>query len=488
MTSAAGIRSIGFSRALEALGAMIFGLASLALFSFCLFGPDQPALLSPSLSALLALLAFGIHIALCGRRLAAFDPALWIPVAALAFYFGMPYARALGAPLSYEAWSVDPPIHLAQGFALALLSFTAFLTGLHLHGLPGRTHPDPTPWTGLRRLRIASLLVVLLGSCLIVAGFALVGPAPILGEYGAAYEAKAYGADFRFFDLGFILVKAGLLGVLAAHEPEARNGTLSAILVSALLILFSARLGDRGGMLSFVLPAAWIASQRILRIRRAWILPALFVAFFLFPGIKEYRENRSLSQILRSSPLEAARSSLYEAGSSVLTFCYTLDLIPEERPFGWGVSYLRAVLHLIPNVGLSPGKAFLPDPLASDPAAWLVERVHPAKYEEGGGYGYAAGAEWYFNFGFPGVLLGMTIFGYLLAAVRTRALDGPYRLLVSAFAYWAGLLIVRNVVAAPLKAVVWSMLALALVAWLLRVLALAPSARREPAPGRTGHA
>jgi hypothetical protein len=488
VTSTTGHRSIVSTRLLEVLGAMIFGFASVLLFVSCLVAVDGPALLSPALSALVALMAFGFHIALCGRRLGAFDPVLWIPVAMLAFYFGMPYARALGAPLSYEAWSTDPPLHLAHGFVLALLSYTAFLTGLHLHGLPERTQPDATPWIGLRRLRLASLLVVLLGGGLIVVGFVVVGSAPILGEYGASYEAKAYGADFRFFDLGFILAKAGLLGMLAAHRPEARQTTLWTLVVAGLVLLLSARLGDRGGMLSFILPGAWIASQRVLRLRRAWILPGLLASFFLFPGIKEYRESGTLSQILRSNPIEAARASLYEAGSSVLTFSYTLDFIPDEQPFGWGISYLRAALHLVPNLGQSPGKTFLPDPLTADPAAWLVERVHPAKYAEGGGYGYAAGAEWYFNFGFPGVLLGMTALGYGLAAVRKRALVGPQWLLVSAFAYWAGLLMVRNVVAAPLKAVVWSMLALVLVAWLLRLLAPGPAPQREEPAGQAGHA
>jgi oligosaccharide repeat unit polymerase len=475
-------------RLFEWVAVLLFGVLSAVLFAFCLVASDRPAHVAPGLLASIGLLVFVLHLALAGRRLGTFDPALWIPVAMLAFYFGMPYARALGAARTYEAWSVDPPLHLVGGFATALLTLSAFLTGLHLHGLPSRARLDVRPWSDLGALRLASILVFALGALLAAIGFVVAGAGPILGEYGASYEAKAHGADFRFFDLGLILAKAGLLGVLASHHRASRRLTLAALVASALLLLFSARLGDRGGMLSFALPAAWIFSQRIRAVRRVWILPGILIAVLAFPSIKEYRETGSLSQALRIGPLEGTRASLYEAGSSVLTYCYTLDLIPAERPFGWGISYLRAVLHLIPNLGLSPGKAFLPDPLSADPAAWLVERIQPAKYAEGGGYGYAVGAEWYFNFGFPGVLLGMVLFGHLLGAVRKQAVDGPYRLLLCAFAYWAGLLIVRNVVAAPLKAVVWSMLALTLTAWLLRLLRLAPATREVPAPAEPGRA
>jgi hypothetical protein len=223
-------------------------------------------------------------------------------------------------------------------------------------------------------------------------------------------------------------------------------------------------------MLSFLLPAAWIVSQRIRQINRIWILPCVLAAFIVFPALKEYRETGAIAHTLRGGVLESTRASLYEAGSSVLTFCYTLDLIPAERSYGLGISYLRAGLHLIPNVGLSPGKGFLPDPLVADPAAWLVERIHPAKYAQGGGYGYAAGAEWYFNFGIPGVLLGMVLLGFLLASIRAADHRSPYRLLVSAISFSVGLLIVRNVVAAPLKSAVWSLAALVVYDVVLRIL------------------
>ncbi len=465
-------------RGLDLLGATLFGTVSIFL-SFLIASSPQHGTISPEMTSVFALVLFSTHIALAGRRLGTFDSAVWIPVAMLLFYFGMPYARALGAPLSYEAWSVDPPSNLGRGFEAALLTLSAFLTGLHLRGLPDRSRWNPESQTDQRCIRIASSLVVTTGIVLMLAGIFIAGPARVLGDYGAVYEAKAYGADFRFFDLGFILAKTGLLGILVTHTPRTRRSTGFAIVVAAFLLLFSARLGDRGGILSFLLPAGYIASQRIRQVNRIWILPCVLAAFILFPGLKEYRETGTITHTLSGGVLQSTRASLYEAGSSVLTFCYTLDLIPSERSYGLGISYLRAALHLIPNIGLSPGKAFLPDPLVADPAAWLVERIHPAKYAQGGGYGYAAGAEWYFNFGIPGVLLGMILFGYLFAGIRSIDQRGAYMLLVSAVSFSVGLLIVRNVVAAPLKSAVWSLAALVVYDFSVRLL-LRDARQRRP--------
>jgi hypothetical protein len=456
-------------RGLELFGVTLFGISSL-LLALLIASSTPLASISPTTFSVLALLLFGIHVALVGRHLGTFDPAVWIPVAMLLFYFGMPYARALGAPLSYEAWSVDPPVNLGRGFGTALLTLSAFLTGLHLRGIPDRSSLAPVSSNDQRSVRLASSLVVMAGIVLMIIGIFVAGPSRVLGDYGAVYEAKAYGADFRFFDLGFILAKSGLLGILVTHTRRTRRSTGAAAVAAAILLLFSARLGDRGGMLSFLLPAAWIVSQRIRQINRIWILPCVLAAFIVFPALKEYRETGAIAHTLRGGVLESTRASLYEAGSSVLTFCYTLDLIPAERSYGLGISYLRAGLHLIPNVGLSPGKGFLPDPLVADPAAWLVERIHPAKYAQGGGYGYAAGAEWYFNFGIPGVLLGMVLLGFLLASIRAADHRSPYRLLVSAISFSVGLLIVRNVVAAPLKSAVWSLAAIVVYDVVLRIL------------------
>ena len=56
-----------------------------------------------------------------------------------------------------------------------------------------------------------------------------------------------------------------------------------------------------------------------------------------------------------------------------------------------------------------------------------LDRLHlePAKFFDGqSGYGYAYGAEWYFNFGFPGMLLGMMFTGWLTGFFRNNSCEG----------------------------------------------------------------
>jgi oligosaccharide repeat unit polymerase len=270
------------------------------------------------------------------------------------------------------------------------------------------------------------------------------------------------------FDIGLIFAKAGVIGLLVAHRPQRSTWTWFALATAVIIFVLSARLGDRGGLFSFACATAWVYSQRVRRIPASRMVIAAALAVFVLPGIKEYRETRSLAATLSLNPIQAVSSTLFEAGTSVLTIVYTLDLIPAEKPYGWGVSYVRAFFHLIPNIGLTPGKSFLPEALVSSPSHWLTARINPIKYEQGGGYGYSVCAEWYFNFGLPGVFVGMAFVGYMLCFFRERQRRGPLWQAWSAFFFSMSALIVRNILGAPLKAATWSFVALWVVAGLLR--------------------
>jgi oligosaccharide repeat unit polymerase len=415
-------------------------------------------------------MAMLLHVTLASRRVSAVDPVIWVPVALLIFYFGMPFARFLGTDISYEAWSVAPPQNLARGFGVSLLTTTAFLAGIYLHGIEDRRHPHRASWPDATFLGWAGLAVLAIGAVFILVGFVWVGPSVILGMYGEIYENKAIGADFRLFDVGLIFAKAGVIGILAVHRPQRIFWTSLAIVAAAVIFALSARLGDRGGLVSFAFATVWIYAQRIRRVPISWLAVAGFLVVFLIPGVKEYRETRSLAATLSLNPIEATSSTLFEAGNSVLSYAYTLDLIPSEKSYGWGISYVRAFLHLLPNLGLTPGKSFMPDLLVSSPSHWLTERVNPSKYAQGGGYGYSVGAEWYFNFGLPGVFAGMIFMGYMLCFFRERQRRGPLWLVWSALFFSMFTLIVRNIISAPLKAATWSFVALWAVSSLLRTL------------------
>jgi oligosaccharide repeat unit polymerase len=455
-------------RALDLVGFSFFGLCSCILLIACSTIGRWPASMGPEFLAGCALMAMSLHVLLASRRVSTVDPVIWIPVAFLVFYFGMPFARFLGAHIAYDAWSVPAPRNLARGFGVALLTLTSFIAGMYLHGIDDRRSPNRTAWPTSAFVGWAGLIVFAIGAASMLVGFVRAGPSLILGMYGEIYESKAVGVDFRLFDVGLILTKAGVIGLLVAHRPRRIVWDSIAITTALLILAISARLGDRGGLISFAFAVTWVYAQRIRRIP-VWLLAiAGVVVVFLIPGIKEYRDTRSLAATLSLSPAQAASSTLYEAGTSVLTYAYTLDLIPSEKSYGWGISYLRAFLHLLPNLGLTPGKSFMPDVLEASPSQWLTARIHPAKYEQGGGYGYSVGAEWYFNFGMMGVLVGMIGMGYLLCFFRKKEQGGPLWMAWSALLFSMLELIVRNIIGAPLKAAMWSLFALWAVSGLLR--------------------
>jgi oligosaccharide repeat unit polymerase len=464
-------------RVLDLVGFTFFGFFSCVLSIACWATVHWPNFLGPGFLAVCAAMAMLLHFTLASRRVSVVDPVIWIPIALLVFYFGMPFARFFGADISYEAWSVQPTQNLARGFGVALLTLTAFLTGMYLHGIEDRGHPQGTSGPDAIFLGWAGFVVLAIGAAFMLVGFFRAGPSVIMGMYGEIYANKAIGADFRLFDVGLIFAKAGAIGMLAVHRPQRIVWTSLATAAAVVIFVLSARLGDRGGLISFAFATAWIFSQRIRRIPISWIAVAGVVMVFLIPGVKEYRTTRSLAATLSLNPIEATSSTLFEAGTSVLTYAYTLDLIPAEKPYGWGISYVRAFLHLIPNLGLTPGKSFMPDNLVSNPGHWLTERIHPAKYEQGGGYGYSVGAEWYFNFGLPGVLIGMTLMGYMLCFFRERQCRGALWMVWSALLFTMFALIVRNIIGAPLKAATWSFVALWGVSSLLRVLTRSTSMR-----------
>jgi len=456
-------------RVLDLMGFLFFGFCSCILLIVCSRIGRWPASMGPEFLAGCSLMTMLLHVTLASRRVSTVDPVIWIPVAFLVFYFGMPFARFLGAHIAYDAWSIPAPVNLSRGFGVALLTMTSFIAGIYLHGIDDRRNSQRPAWATSVFVGWAGLIVFVIGAASMLVGFVRAGPAVILGMYGDIYASKAVGVDFRLFDVGLIFTKAGVIGLFAAHPPRRIIWLSIAITAAFLIVVISARLGDRGGLISFALAVTWVYAQRIRRIP-VWMLAvaAVFV-IFLIPGIKEYRETRSLADTLRLNPVQAASSTLFEAGTSVLTYAYTLDLIPSEKSYGWGISYLRSFLDLVPNLGLTPGKSFLPDVLASSPSLWLTARINPAKYQQGGGYGYSVGSEWYFNFGMPGVLLGMIFMGYLLCFFRKKQQNGPLWLVWSALFYSMLELIVRNIIGAPLKAATWSFVALWAVSGLLRL-------------------
>jgi hypothetical protein len=104
-------------RALDLVGFTFFGFFSCVLLIACWVIVHWPVFLGPEFLAVCVAVAMLVHVTLASRRVSAVDPVIWIPVTLLVFYFGVPFARFLGAGISYEAWSVQPSQNLARRFS-----------------------------------------------------------------------------------------------------------------------------------------------------------------------------------------------------------------------------------------------------------------------------------------------------------------------------------------------------------------------------------
>jgi hypothetical protein len=238
------------------------------------------------------------------------------------------------------------------------------------------------------------------------------------------------------------------------------SARLLGIALAGWIAVYALLTGDRAALFSCGLALGWVYSQRVVRISRAVVTAAAAIALLSVPVIKEYREWRSVR-----AATEVGVSALYgrafgEMGSTVQVFSHTLALIPEHKPFSYGLGSLHAVASLVPNPFPTRGKSFLPDPLEHSPSVWLPRTINEGKFLEGGAYGFAIGAAWYFDFGVGGILVGMLLTGAFLAWSRNLAWRGSTALVFSALAYTAMILLVRNALGSPIKLMLWPFAAL----------------------------
>jgi len=463
------------------LGCTLFPFSALLLTM--LIGAGAVHGWSPGLAALLGLASLALHAGLLIRRASPLDPLIWIPVAMLLFYFATPLAIGLDGPnstLSYDAWDLGTSQHLSEGYFAALVTLVAFLGGAHLAGVTSAIGPA-RPASAGRQIRIPCMIVSMGGFAMMMVGIVVVGPALLFGSYGDIWHAKAGGLDVRLLEVGFLFCQGATLGLLASHGRGNSLTLLFGVGLAGFLILYSVSTGDRAALISFGMPAAWVFSRAIRRIPWAPVLAAAFLGLLVMPVIKEFRELRRVDETRRASVGTLLVRTLYETGSTAQVFGHTLDRIPSQKGYDYGTSMVTSVLDLIPNLGMSAGKRFLPDPRAHHASTWLTYTLNPAKWAEGGGYGFAIGAEWYFNFGLPGVLLGMGLTGYLVTRLRNRALGSPLLLMSTASIYLMMLLLVRNASSAPFKVALWPLIGVLI---LRSVMGLVGVGAERPASGQ----
>ncbi len=212
----------------------------------------------------------------------------------------------------------------------------------------------------------------------------------------------------------------GAIMVAAASKGKRLQLSMTAALIGlyALVQLF---LGARSLAVASIVPYLWVRHRCIKPISKIPTIIGLVLLVSILPLVRVSRSfvgedrlsSRAWMQAFYSidNPLVSAVS---EMGGTVTTVAYTVELVPESRPYDYGTSYGFGLLTLLPNLfwDIHPAVAHAPE-------NWLIQTVDPYEAAQGGGLGYSFIAEAYLNAGWAGVILVSGMLGLAFAKLAT---------------------------------------------------------------------
>ncbi len=233
------------------------------------------------------------------------------------------------------------------------------------------------------------------------------------GGYGSLYEQEAVTglagsaaviADFIF--PGVFLVIAG-----GSRKPRLR---IFAVIYIVLYTCAKLVIGTRGAAVMPLLAMMWLWDSVVRPLPRALLISfSALMLLVVFPVIGASRNEVAGVDLLSvefltktltgvNNPLVA---SISEMGFSATTIGWTMELVPKVRPFALGMSFLVAIITLIPNVFSSGRHPALTMSGYDIPDFWLVGEIDQDFANRGGSFGFSFIAEAYLNFGWFGIIL-----------------------------------------------------------------------------------
>lgn len=300
-----------------------------------------------------------------------------------------------------------------------------YLVALHAGAVASQRsrHVIRSPLTQLSEGRICATAVgwIFLGVSL---PFALIELAQSIarvytqGSLSAIYQStRITGADAAPTLIMQFLIP-GALFLLAGSRRNSRQKWIALSLIAAYTFV-QFFLGVRGMAVVVLASTAWLWNKMIRKLPAGLMLLGIFALTVLLPIIAITR-NSSGADRLNAGALQDAYSRinnptinlLNEMGTSMAVNAWIVELVPDDRPFDRGVSYLYAASTLLPNIfwEVHPGAA-------NSPSKWLMEKVDPIGAEQGESFAFTVFAEAYMNFGLLGGMIPIALLGVLLARV-----------------------------------------------------------------------
>lgn len=461
---------------------ILSGVCILIIFYF-IFLPTPKALICP-FSLLLVVLAGWIALSWKKVTGSLFDPYMLFIVAAVLFNGGYAFLEILGLADSADCFLRGrvPDATIIASLLLVILSLAAFHAGgLLAVGVQKLRMPaaDTSMSYILRRQRRAARII---GWILVIISifpfFILLRDAlstVMTGGYFALYQR---GTGTGFDALGRVLATfmvPGLLFLLAGCKGRPVVFVFSSIcLLSYIMTEFF--MGSRIRATMPLLAYVWVWHRSIRPLPSTVLLIGGGILMFgIFPLVKVIRNIEGAARLTVGTYFDAiselgntAVLILSEMGGSMITIAWTLELVPSMRDFDWGLSYLYAVLTLVPNLFWDIHPTVAHGLLAN----WLVWEKVPEFAVTGGGYGYSFIAEAFLNFGWIGAPVALCVIGYLLSrfTLWANATNQPIRVAAVASFMSFFLIFARGESGSVIRALVWySLLPYGLAYFLTRV-------------------
>jgi oligosaccharide repeat unit polymerase len=365
-----------------------------------------------------------------------FDPYVLFLIAATLFNGGHAFLRIFhldepGGILEGGFVSVVhggfPPETALQGLFLVILGLVAFHTGGLLSvpeyrkaPLKEKTRVEGTLPTAyaLRLIGWGLLAISLLPACLILKDS--IALASTSGYVGTLTQVPTYGIDAAPEKLADFIVPASIF-LLAGSKGHRFNITLSTLIVLGYSLPFLFVVGQRNQAVMLLCAYAWVYHRTIRPLPKTLLLSTGSVLLFIvFPMVRVFRdvvlgESRFSPTAFLDAYLSIENpiiSLLAETGNSMQAVVYTVGLVPDNREFDMGASYLYSLSTIVPNLfwEVHPARAH------GTLSEWLFQTVAPQMAGVGGyfGFGFSFIAEAYLNFGWYGAPLALGIMGFLL--------------------------------------------------------------------------
>jgi oligosaccharide repeat unit polymerase len=230
------------------------------------------------------------------------------------------------------------------------------------------------------------------------------GYASLFEQQGATGIGAAPALISRFIFPGAFLV--------IATAPKNTTVRIQALAFILLYTLANLLLGSRSSAIMPLLAMLWLWNAVVRPLPKVFLAGIAFSLLgIVIPLIAAVRNEQGVSLSLEflqqtiadtENPLIA---SISEMGNSMRTVAWTMQLVPDVRPFASGMTYLVSFLVLIPNIFGEGRHPALTMSGYDIPDFWLVSEIEPAFFERGGSFGFSFIAEAYLNFGWAAPLV-----------------------------------------------------------------------------------